>query len=760
MTLPIHPATRPSQPPATPAVDHGRPIEFGFVPALDGLRAVAVLGVMLYHGGAPLVTGGFLGIDVFFVLSGFLITSLLLGEWAERLTIKLGQFWARRARRLLPALLVMLVGVAVYARVFATPGAFANLRLDSLSTLFYVANWHFIFGGGSYFNLAAQPSPLQHMWSLSIEEQFYIVWPPVALVMLHLGRRLRPSRRLWPILAVSVVGAVASAVDMRLSYQGGASVMRLYEGTDTRAQDILVGAALAVGMAIWAERRPRSVLASDDAATTRPERSHPSAGTTGQFPPRPHRRDPRRRLGPRIKPITAWELRDRSTRTLLQVLGWSAVAAGAYLWSHLSTPGAFLLDGGYFLFAFGVAVVIFCVVTAQGGSLSIALGNSVFRYIGKISYGAYLWHFPLFQLLNGERLHLQDYPLLILRIGATLAVATGSFYLVELPIRQRRIRSFTQWRAWLLSAGAFLGVVAVTVATTVPSAAEATSPVRFVGTQYAGPPVKVMIFGDSVAWRVGFAMLASQPQNSYDVSIDNGAIVGCGILRSTKYLGHGVPQTLTQQCNTSSPASQQWPAQWKGDLQQFRPNVVLVLAGRWEVSDRLIDGHWVHIGDPLFDAALRQSLEESVQVGTSTGALVVLLTSPCFSSGEQDNGQPWPEDSPVRLNAYNTMLRQVAAEHPATVRLDDFGAQVCPGGVYASSIHGVQIRDADGVHTVPTAAAGQWLDAVLLPEAISVGRLQMEGRQLTAPPSSTASSTTSSTSSPALSAAGRNRGVP
>ena len=245
---------------------------------------------MLFHGGAPLVGGGFLGVNMFFVLSGFLITSLLIGEWTKRLTIRLGQFWTRRARRLLPALLLMLVGVAIYAKVFATPGEFADLRLDSLSTLFYVANWHFIFGGSSYFAQTAQPSPLEHMWSLSIEEQFYIVWPPVALVMLRLGRRLRPSRRLWPIFATAVVGAIASAVDMRLSYFGHASVTRLYEGTDTRCQDILVGASLAIGMAIWAQhrpplaeragRRPRAV----PEAVVRRRRSLPSA--PGRSPPR------------------------------------------------------------------------------------------------------------------------------------------------------------------------------------------------------------------------------------------------------------------------------------------------------------------------------------------------------------------------------------------------------------------------------------------------------------------------------------------
>ena len=146
----LHAPTKPEPAHRKPVV-RGRPIVFGYVPALDGLRAISVLGVMLYHGGAPFMSGGFLTIDVFFVLSGFLITSLLLGEWAKRMTIRLGQFWGRRARRLLPALLVMLVGVAVFAKVFATPGEFADLRLDSLSTLFYVSNWHFIVSGGNYF---------------------------------------------------------------------------------------------------------------------------------------------------------------------------------------------------------------------------------------------------------------------------------------------------------------------------------------------------------------------------------------------------------------------------------------------------------------------------------------------------------------------------------------------------------------------------------------------------------------------------------
>jgi peptidoglycan/LPS O-acetylase OafA/YrhL len=730
----------------------GRAVQFSFVPALDGLRALSVLGVMLYHGGAPILSGGFLTIDVFFVLSGFLITSLLLGEWAKRTTIRLGQFWTRRARRLLPALLVMLLGVAIYAKVFATPGEFADLRLDSLSTLFYVANWHFIFGGGNYFDLTAQPSPLAHMWSLSIEEQFYIIWPPVALAMLLLGRKLRASRRLWPIMATAMIGAIASAIDMRLSYHPGGSIMRIYEGTDTRSQDILVGACLAIGMVMWAQRRPVLTEPSTD-PPGRITRSHPAAGTAGVIPPRPHRRDRHRRRGPSIKPISAWEITPPGARVCLQVLGWSTLAVGIALWTRLTGPSSFMFEGGYFLYAIGVATVIFCAITAQTASLSRALGNPVFRYVGKISYGTYLWHFPLFALLDSARVHLYGYPLLTVRIAVTLMVATGSFYLVEEPIRRGRMRTLTEWKAWLTTSAAFLTVVCVTVLATVPSTAEAAGTFRVVGAQYSGPPVKVAIFGDSVAWRLGFAMLASQPQDTYDVNIDNGAIVGCGLVLSISYRAHGVADTVTPACNSSAPASVQWPAQWRGDLSQFHPNVVMVLAGRWEVEDRLIGGRWLHIGDPAFDAQVKAALEQAVQVGTSTGALMVLMTSPCFASGEQDNGLPWPEDSATRLAEYNALVRQVAAEHPATVQLDDFGALLCPGGSFTSSFDGIQIRDGDGVHIVPTAAAGQWLDAQLLPEVVKIGRLQMSGDLLTSPATSTTSTSSTAASPPAPSPA-------
>ncbi len=152
-----------------------------YLPALDGVRAFAVIAVMMFHGGFSFFTGGFMGVDAFFVLSGFLITSLLVGEWRQSLTIRLGAFWARRARRLLPALLMMLLFVAFFASVIVPKGTYGALRLDALSTLLYVSNWHFILVGSNYFNETASASPLIHTWSLAVEEQFYLLWPLIVL---------------------------------------------------------------------------------------------------------------------------------------------------------------------------------------------------------------------------------------------------------------------------------------------------------------------------------------------------------------------------------------------------------------------------------------------------------------------------------------------------------------------------------------------------------------------------------------------------
>ena len=253
-----------------------------YLPALDGLRAFAVAGVFAYHLGFGWASGGYLGVDLFFVLSGFLITSLLIEEWVTTARIRLGSFWARRARRLLPALFLVLVAIAVYVVLngrFGPPGSAAQvdlsgLRGDDLATLFYVANWHAIFAHQSYFAQFSAPSPLEHTWSLAIEEQFYLVWPPVLLLILTLARGA--WRRVGMI--VTVVGALASAGLMALLYHPAADPTRLYFGTDTRVFDMLAGATMAMVAAARPQPGPRARLALHVAAPASPRWPSASSG--------------------------------------------------------------------------------------------------------------------------------------------------------------------------------------------------------------------------------------------------------------------------------------------------------------------------------------------------------------------------------------------------------------------------------------------------------------------------------------------------
>ncbi|MGD9798909.1 MAG: acyltransferase family protein, partial [Acidimicrobiia bacterium] len=232
---------------------------FGHLPALDGLRGLAVAAVLVFHGGR--LRGGYLGVDAFFVLSGFLITSLLLVEAHRNGRIGLRAFWGRRIKRLVPALVLFMLGIAAYALVVAEPGELARIRGDALATIGYVANWNAIFRQHGYWELFSQPSPLEHTWSLAIEEQFYVVWPLVVAGLVWWSAR-RGRDAAGSVLKLSLVLAAASAGLLWLLYEPGGDTGRVYLGTDTRAAAILLGAAFAAwrwmrgaGRAGWTVRR-------------------------------------------------------------------------------------------------------------------------------------------------------------------------------------------------------------------------------------------------------------------------------------------------------------------------------------------------------------------------------------------------------------------------------------------------------------------------------------------------------------------------
>ena len=209
------------------------------MPGLDGIRAIAVVLVIAYHVGVPQAKGGMLGVGVFFTLSGYLITDLLLAHWSRHENLGLGRFWLHRARRLLPAVFVLLVAVSVWVALFDA-SQLASVRRQVVSGAFYFANWSTIAQHGSYFARFAAPLPLDHLWSLSIEEQFYLVWPWLLL----LGVRVVRHRKRLAI--ITLLAALASAILMGQLYHPGTDPTRVYEGTDTRAFGLLIGAALAM----------------------------------------------------------------------------------------------------------------------------------------------------------------------------------------------------------------------------------------------------------------------------------------------------------------------------------------------------------------------------------------------------------------------------------------------------------------------------------------------------------------------------------
>jgi peptidoglycan/LPS O-acetylase OafA/YrhL len=643
----------------------------GYIPGLDGLRAVAVLAVIAYHAGVGWAPGGFLGVDTFFVLSGYLITSLLVGEWSNRGTISLPGFWARRARRLLPALFLVLLAIAAYGAFLAPPDTLGSLRADAMFTLGYAANWHQVVAGQGYFAQAAQPSPLLHTWSLAIEEQFYLVWPLVVLGIL----KWRKSTR--PLLAVCLLGAAASAVEMALLFRPYTDVSRIYYGTDTRAQTILIGAALALVL-----------------------RSRPRA----------------RRLEGQ------WGLSLLATVGAV-VLGWSVVnATGQSPW---------LFRGGTALVALGVAAIIACVVQHPRSVHARALSIAPVRYVGRISYGLYLWHWPVFVALNHARTGLLGWKLLALRLAVTFAASVLSYHLVESPIRRGAFRS---WRAWVLAPTAIgATAVAVTMATAlaVPSISEASGLSDTSGQRQSGqtstlpadtpphvpnPPIKALLVGDSMAFNLefGWGLAHTRP---YGVDLIPDGVIACGLADSGLVREQGQVETSPDGVFGGGyrPCSEV-PDTWRQALTQH-PDVVMMFYGPWEVRDRTINGRWTHIGNPDFNAYEMQRLNEAVSVLGSTGAPVVLLTSPYYHQPEGPNGNGWPEDDPNRVNAYNSLLYEVEATHPGVTVLP-LGRELSPAGHYQAVIDGVTVRNSDGVHMSGEGSA--WLAKWLLPRVVQI----------------------------------------
>jgi peptidoglycan/LPS O-acetylase OafA/YrhL len=346
------------------------------VPALDGIRALAVLAVLAFHTGASWAVGGFLGVDVFFVLSGFLITGLLVTEWQTRRRISLRRFYVSRALRLMPAVLVLCAVLLVIGPLGHGPGSRAALRKGVAGTIFYVANWQQAFALLPPFQLT------DHTWSLAIEEQFYLLWPVLLIVTVGVARR-RSADPLGVAMALAIGLALVSAGLRFALWSGPASESRLYYGTDTRADSLLIGSALGLAYATGRLRRGRRLL-------------------------------------PVLAPFA-----------LLTIFA-------AFATLHRSAAALYL--GGLTAVSLTVAVLIAGVVLAPASRLARLLGVAPLVAVGRLSYGIYLWHWPVFRYLHQAELGLGWWATQLVRLSVTLGAATLSFCLLERPMMRVRRR--------------------------------------------------------------------------------------------------------------------------------------------------------------------------------------------------------------------------------------------------------------------------------------------------------------------------------
>jgi peptidoglycan/LPS O-acetylase OafA/YrhL len=605
-------------------------IRLPHVGALDGLRGAAVTGVVFFHGGH--LTGGYLGVDLFFVLSGYLITSLLLAEWRSHGHIALGSFWARRARRLLPALVIVMLGIAVYSLVFAAPTELGRIRGDSLATLGYVANWRAIFLDQSYFEiLKSVPSPLDHTWSLAIEEQFYVLWPLVFVGLAAWWKKYLPQA----VLVTAIVLGITSTTLMALLWDP-TNVNRAYYGTDTRSFALFAGIAVAAAVHLWGHARG-------------------------------------------------------SWRVLLEGVGVAALALLAFMWVTVDGQTGRLYRGGFFGAGIAAAILIVIAANPQRGPIGWVLSFAPLRWLGLISYGLYLWHWPVDVVLDADRVGLTGWPLFLIRTAVALTIAIASYHLVEMPIRRGALRP-TQWRI------AIPAVATVLVVATITTTLGATTAQAISNLAYA--PHKgdnVLLVGDSVAQSLAPGLDRATPKFGLSWS------AGCRLL-------HGKLSFTNAYSNDCK-----WEQGWSGTINGIRPKTVIAVIGVWDMFDIKLPGttQYVSPGMPAWNEAYRRQVENLVAVLGRQGAQVVLVTIPCVASvTDVPSVRVFKRGAfdVNRVKAANAVIKQVVADSHGAVKLVDMFSKLCPGGRYATYVDGVVTRS-DGTHLSEDGAdlVARWL---------------------------------------------------
>jgi peptidoglycan/LPS O-acetylase OafA/YrhL len=714
------------------------------VPGLNGLRGLAVAAVLLFHAGLTWIPGGQLGVTMFFTLSGFLITSLLLLEKHRTGAIALRAFWGRRARRLVPAMLVCFGLVAVVVRISDTPAS-AGIGWDAVAAATWTANWRFVLHHQEYADLFSLPSPFQHFWSLAVEEQFYVFFPLIAVLVL--GRRGASLRtgRLALLLAALVSVSVWQAARL---YDAGEGLGHAYYGTDARMAEILVGSLLALAL---------------------------------------------------VRSDGLWAV-GRRVRWLLDGLALVGLGVIGLALATVSTQGAGLYRGWLIGVALSTAAVVAAAVQ-PGSWTGRVLSLQPLVGLGVISYGVYLFHWPLFLLLTESSTGFDGLTLLALRMGSTLALATLSYIAIEAPVRRGGLRPPVALVSWGI--GATAGVAAVVVAAGVlvppsigpvdapvtnaaapaspsPSAAAsrpaspsarasasaaakvggtAHGPSRSVTTvrrpappavvprppvsstvtktkpksktppreltkdpdEFPVPPMptvppgalKVAVVGDSLGNNLGAAMHTWAGQRT-DIAAYNLAIPACPLSKGRmRRVGTSADKEFDVQpvCEWMDDPTSKW---YKA-FYAFDPDVVVTEDGVNETFDRKLPSweDWRGPEDPRFDSWLVGEYQTVVNRWRDEGRMVLMLNAPCGDWQRYFSEVSNPER---RVAALNTLV------YPSVsgVTVLDFFDRICPNGQYSDDVEGIPNARTDGFHFTNEAAlalANNWLGPLVLQNA-------------------------------------------
>lgn len=676
----------------------GNTRRFEYQPALDGLRAVALLGVVGYHAGIDWLRGGFLGVSTFFTLSGFLITTLLLQERASTGRVALGSFWERRIRRLLPAAMVTIIATSVVVALVGDDSQLARLQDDAFASLFHFSNWRFIVEGDSYGALFQSPSFFRHFWSLAVEEQYYVVVP--ALLALALRVAGGASRRF--AVGVTLVGLVL-LVWPAVLLATDASTDRIYFGTDGRLGELALGALFAV----WWQRRP--LIAT----------------------------------GP-------WAIRTLDGATI------GAIGLTAAMWSTAVPTDRWLYQGGLALHAV-LTVVILVAAMTPGTVVRRVLAVEPLRQLGVISYGGYLLHWPVLLVLQQETA-LEPLARVGLGLAITLPLALAMHRFIEMPIRRA---SGNGRRLLLVAPATGLAALAIVViaaqnppaeppidfvqaqrqfdavtapAGTTPSTSAAradTDADADVETSVAGAVEvaardvpTIAMFGDSTALMTGLGVATWADEHPDELHVVRGtAKLGCGLLAEGTRILEGRELPVGDECTD-------WLGSWLAALDEHQPrstdgepdplDLAMIQLGAWEIVDHRIDGEVASVMDADRAAVQHDLLRTAVDALHERARTVVLLAHPDVGEGRLlgvPAGVEYAEYDPARAERWRQIVHAVAADRPDTVVVDlaawiaarDDDLELRPDGVHFSTESAREVADwlaTELLAHVDTAASG------------------------------------------------------